>query len=406
MSLIITGRRGASVVSGVPGQASNVLLLMDGQPGTAYSICPHASSGASQVTQVEGLLSPSGIIGVQPRFQLSNSPIDAQSCRVDYFNVPPSAQTAQMRFRNANGPGLYSASPSNSVTPIAYSDTWLDGHNAVFPFCGGSQVGINTALWNLTFFDFQTLPLRTVAPGTSTSTNPNFNSSIHPTVNAPAYPTGANMTNQQMLEVLPSGDNAGFGFLCAIYLQNAPGATTFNGLFNANPFSRLCCFIFPTTAGGGYTAGGETIYAVEGVVSTVTPSGGNIVHAYANQDFTTNTWSPVSGSIGIVDRTVGDETNWISNTATAITSASITMNPGDVTYTAVGDQATGNQVDITQFVVGTWTINAWNRLEIPLGILGLNLLAFNNGMHYKSGINMPGGTSKGAAWICDYAFVV
>lgn len=403
LSPSLSGHVTAPVGTGsVPDKAINVLLLSDGTPGTAYSICPHAAANGSQVTQVEGLLTPSGITGIQPRHTLSNSPINAQSCRVDYFNVPPGAQTAQMRFVNANGPGPYS-DPSNSVTPVAYTDTWpIDGHRAHFPFCGGSQIGINRALWNLGYFDFQ-LPVRTVDPGTSTSTHPNFNPAFNPTVNAPPYPVGANMTNQQLLEVLPDSAN-GYGFLCGIFLQNGPGGN--NGIFNANPYLRLCFYFYPTVA-GSYASGTETTINTEGTVNLVTASGSSVIHEYDNQDFAVNTWAPVAGSVGIFNRTIGNATGFLSNIANAITSQSITIHSGDRLLTQIGDQATGRQVNVATYVKGPTpgviTLNQWNRAEIPLDATGYDMLVDNFGMHYKSGIAMPPGV--GATWVCNYAFV-
>lgn len=411
MSPILFTRRGAPAqvpalfvpTVGVPDQVINVLLLSDGTPGTAYAVFTHPSANGSQVTQFEGLTS-TGVTGVQPRFTLANSPVDAQACRVDFFGLTNVPMTAQVRARNANGAGPYSVA-SNSVTPVAFVDTWTDSHNAHYMLCGGSVIDVNP-LWQDTFFDFQWV--RTVAPGDSTTAGPHYNAAFTPAMNAPAYPVGVGMTNQLMVEITPQG-TGGYGILVNILSQN-PALDT-NGVFNANPYSRICGYIYPTL-GGTYVGGSETTFNIEGQVSAVSSGGGLLVNLdFANQDFTSGTFNSVAGSIGIFDRSNSASGAFSSNTTNRIVASSnLTFHAADYVNTQIGDQGTASYSSLAAFVTGpvpgVLTLNQWNSFEMGIGAGGMNILAFNNGMHYKWGIAVPGNGSGSVTYLTKLAWVV
>lgn len=404
MSLLITGRRGVSAGASAPGQIATPLLLSDGTPGTLYSISGHPTNGSGPLTQVTGVLSPSGIAGVQTRFNSAHGdPLDAQTIRVDYYNVPAIAQTAIMRGEIGSTFGAYSPA-SNSVTPVAYSQVWTDGHDAHYCLCGDSTIDVSS-LWSDGYFVFQWV--RTVSPGDSTTAGPHYNAAFTPAMNAPAYPTGVGMTNQKMIEVTPQG-SGGYGVLVNILLQNPALGT--NGIFNANPYGRLGFYFYPTIA-GSYSGGTETTYNVEDVLLSSAAAGGIQQDlAFANQDFATNTFP--GGSTGQFDRTsIGAQGAYVSNTGTIIrTSSTSTFVNGDHILSQVGDQTTGGGFgDLAQWVTGpvpgVITLNTWNSVETPTGPTGLNMLAFNRGMHYKHGVAMPANPTGSVTYICKMAFI-
>jgi hypothetical protein len=348
------------------------------------------ADNGSAITQFEGIAQPSGVIGTpQPKFTLSNSSIIAQSCRVDFFGLPNSPQTLQIRARNLNGVSNYSP-VSNSVTPASFTDTWVDGHNMHVVVCGGSQIGLNP-LWNDTYFNNQTVVY--VNPGTS---GPGGSVS-------PAYPIGIGMTNQKMAQV-SSQNGSGFGYLVNIKIQNP--AIGSNGAFNANPYTRFCFYMYPTVAGSYATGRTETTYNVEVVPSNVSGS----VLTFSNQTFGVNTFSP--GSTGIFNRANSGQAGYTSNTANTITDnnpGGLGASVGQHILVQVGDQIVGSDAGspaswVISPTPGVLTLNQWNRVEIPLGPSGWNLLAANNGIHYKWNVGMPGGSTP--CYFCNVGFVV
>lgn len=386
-----------SAGAGTPGTPTSLQLYTDGPPGTAYTTFAMPTDGGSIITQFEGLLSPSGITGSQPRFTLGNSSIDALSCRVDFYGVPNAAQTCQVRARNANGAGSYS-SASNSVTPAAFADTWVDGANCHYIICGGGQTGLSS-LWHDGYFNNQLV--RYVAPGTATLAG-----TLVPTLNAPAYPTGVGMTSQLMAE-LTAQAAGGYGYLVNILSQNPAFGS--NGIFNSNPYSRFVFFIYPTQSGTHAAGRIETTINMEGVASGVAGA----VVTFANQTMASNTFVP--GSTAMFDRTSSGSSGWNNaNTATTVTSdnaGGLNASIGDHINVQVGDQLVGNDAgDIAQYVIGpsagTLTLNTWNQVEIPLGPTGWNMHGANNGMHYKQNIAMPAPSPKGVAYFCKMGFAV
>jgi hypothetical protein len=361
----------------VPAAPQSIKLYSDLTPTTLYAICDMpAPNGGPQITQLEGLLSPSGITGVQPRFTpAANNGIDMQSCRVDFYNVPAGiAQTVQIRARNSNGAGNYSAA-SNSVSASAFTDTWTDGANMHVVQCGGSQVGLSS-LWHDGYFDFQVV--RYVDPGAAT-----VNSQV-PSRVAPAYPTGFGFTNQHMVECSPQTAGQGFGLLVNILLQNP--ALGSNGIFNLGPYSRFVFFVFPV--GGAILMGPtETTYNIEGVVSAVNAVTGALT--FANQTFGTNTL--IGTSTGMFNRDTGGSSGYTSSGGTQIVSnniAGLQVSAGNRVLTQEGDVLVGNNVgDCAPYVTwptpGVMTQNAWNQVALSLGPSAMNALAFNNHMHYK-----------------------
>lgn len=387
----------ANVPSQVP---STLVLYSSGTPGAMYATFAMPTDGGSIITSFEGLLSPSGITGSQPRFTLSNSSIDALSCRVDFFGVPAAVQTCKIRARNVNGAGAYSVS-SNSATPAAFGDTWVDGANCHYVICGGTQTGLSN-LWHDGYFNNQWV--RYVSPGTSTTTSPNYNASFTPAVNAPAYPSGVGMTSQGMAELTARG-SGGYGYLVNILSENPAFGT--NGVFNSNVYSRFVFYIYPTQSGTHAAGRIETTINQEGVVSGVAGA----VISYANQTMAPNTF--IQFSTAMFDRTSGGSSGWSgANTANSITSdnaGGLAASIGDHINTQVGDQLVGNDAgDIAQYVIspsaGTLTLNQWNRVEIPLGPSGWNMHGANNGMHYKQNIAMP--AAPGVAYFCKMGFAV
>jgi len=378
--------------AGTPGIPSSVVLYSDGTPGTAYATFAMPTDGGSQITQFQGLLSPSGITGTQSRYTI----VDALSCRVDFIGVPNTAQTAQIRAVNANGAGSYSSS-SNSVTPAAYSDTWPnDSHNMHVVMCGGSQVGLSS-LWHDGYFNNQNV--RYVSPGTATS------GTFATSMNAPSYPTGLGFTNQLMAEVTPQS-NAGYGFLVNILLQNP--ATGSNGAFNANPYTRFCGYIYPVKSGGYALGKTEATINVEGVVSNVSSN----VLTFANQTLATNAF--ISTSTGIFNRANGGSSGYTSNTATTVTdnnAGGLNASVGDHILVQQGDQTVGLDAgDISTYIkspsAGTLTLNQWNRFEVPLDNTGWGMLAVNGGLHYKWNVACPVSGGNGVTYFCYMGFVV
>jgi hypothetical protein len=378
-----------------PGVPTSVQLFASGMPGAMYATFAMPVDNGSAITQFEGLLS-GGVTGIQPRFTLGNSTIDALSCRVDFYNVANSSQTCQIRAHNANGSGSYS-SASSAVTPPAFSDTWVDGSNCHYIICGGGTTGLSS-LWHDGYFNNQNV--RYVAPGTATLAG-----TLVPTMNAPAYPTGVGMTSQLMAELTAQGAG-GYGYLVNILSENPAFGT--NGVFNSNPYSRFVFYIYPTQSGTHAAGRIETTINMEGVVSGVAGA----VNTFANQTMATNTF--VGGSTAMFDRTSTGSSGWTSNTASTITSdnaGGLASSIGDHINTQVGDQLVGNDAgDIAQYVIspsaGTLTLNVWNRVEIPLGPTGWNMHGANNGMHYKQNIAMPSPAPKGVAYFCKMGYAV
>lgn len=376
----------------VPDQVINVLFQTDGTPGTGYAIFPMPAGNGSAITQFEGITSGGGT-GLQVRFTLSNSSIDALSCRVDFSGLSNTSQTCQIRAHNANGSGSYSVA-SNAITPVAFVDTWVDSANCHYVQCGGSQTGLSS-LWHDGYFDGQFT--RYVNPGDATLAG-----TVVPTMNAPAYPPGVGMTSQKLVEVTPQSAG-GYGLLVNIMLQNPALGT--NGIFNANPYSRFAFYIYPTQAGTYAALRTETTYNVEGQAASVTGS----TVTYANQTLAVNTFP--GGSTGVFDRSNGNSAGYVSNTGTVITTSAMAATAGDYVLTQVGDQIVGTNInDISAFVVGptpgTLTLNQWNRVELPLGPTGWDMLAHNNGMHYKWSISMPAPSPKSVTYFCKTCFAV
>lgn len=399
--LISTQERNVPVpiITGVPDQVTNVKLWSPGTPQTLYATFPMPINGSSNISQFSGVLSPSGVVGIpQTRFTAGDGdPFDALTCRVEFSGVPSGAQTATIRATNSQGPGAFSVA-SNSISATQFSgDTWVDGSNCHFMFCGGSIIGLNP-LWHDGYFDNQTLPIRYVSPGTSTTTNPGFNSTNTPTMNAPAYPTGLGLTNQLMAE-MTSQSQAGYGALVNIFLDNGPAGQ--NGAFNANPYSRFVFYVFPAQGNTPIAFGTETAYFIEGQVSAATST----LATFANQTFVTNTFP--AGSSAFIDRTTVGITSYISNTATVVTTGgSIGTAVNDYACIGVGDVSVpASQIsDISSFVIspaaGSVTVGQWNRVEIPLSSTGI--LAMNQGRSYKVGIGFFGGSGTTTGKSANY----
>lgn len=383
-----------TVVPGAPDQVTSVILYSDGTPTTLYATFAMPAANGQPITQFEGVLSPSGATSTQTRFTLANSPIDALSCRVDFSGITNTTQTCQIRARNSNGPGAYSAA-SNGVIPVAFGDTWVDSANCNYFVCGGSTIG-KSSLWNDTYFNNQIV--RYVSPGTATNSG-----TFVPAMNAPAYPTGVGMTNQLLAEVTPQ-NASGYGYLVNIKLQNPALGT--NGVYNANPYSRFVFYMYPTLAGTYEVSKIETTFNMEGVISAVA---GNTI-TFANQTLATNTF-PV-GSSGVFDRTSSQQAAYASNTATTVTtSSSLSPAIGDHVLCQVGDKIVGSDPgNPANWVIspnaGVLTLNTWNRVEVPLGSTGYNLLVVNNGLIYKWNIAAPGNASGSVTYYCKVGYAV
>lgn len=388
----MNGTFAAAGGGGGPAAPASVVAYADGTPGTLYATFA-ASAGAASYE----MLTSTGVTGVQRRFTLSNSSVDALSCRVDGYNAPSVSTTIQIRGVNASGvAGPYSA-PSNAVTPAAHTNTWpADGHNMHVVACGGTQVGLSQ-YWHDGYFNGQFV--RYVDPGTPTS------GAFATAMNCPAYPPGIGASNQKIAELTPQS-NAGFGYLVNILLQNP--ALNSNGAFNSNPYGRFCGYIFPTVNAQHVIGRTETTINFEGVPSAVAGA----VVTYANQTMGANCFVPFS--TGQFNRTNGGSSGWSSNTATTITNdnaGGLNAHAGDHILTQVGDQLVAQDVGgIERWIVsptpGVLTPNVWNRWEVPVGAAGWNLPAYNFGIHYKQNIAFPiGSNGKGAGYIFDMGWV-
>lgn len=373
----------AAVLPGAPGQPQGVQLFSDGAPTSLFSICRMAAANGVPIDQYNGVLSPSGIVGSRPRYTALNSSINAVSCRVDYFGVPISPQTAQMQASAGGVPGPFSAS-SNNVTPTGTSDIWDDGHPCYFIQCGGSQVGLNLA-WN-EYFNGQTI--RYVLPGTA-RVNPNC-----PAGNAPANPPGN--SNQLIEELTPANAGQSFGLLVNFFKGSI------NQVFNTNWASRLGIYLYPTSVPSPFTIfATETLYQIEAQVTAASPD--SKILTFANQTMAVNTLNPANSAV--VNRTRGTLTDYASNSATQIVSnftPGINTQAGDYVYGVIADQSGSAPIgDISRFVLspvpGVLTPNQWNAIEFPLDATGMNMRVFNGGLNYKFGIAFAPGIAVYAA---------
>lgn len=382
--------------AGTPAQVQNVKLWNPGTPGVLYATFPMPTAGSAAITQFTGTLS-GGVTGTQNRFTHANTSnvLDALSCRVDFFGVANSAQTCTIQAVNSFGASTASTA-SNTVTPVAFTDTWVDGASMHVVACGGTQIGLSS-LWHDGYFDFQNT--RYVVPGDPTITT----SGLVPTMNAPAYPTGIGMTSQKMAELTPSGSGSGYGYLVNIFMDNAVSGQ--NGTFNSNPYSRFCFYVYPAQAGTITSQNTETTYNVEGQISAVS---GNVT-TFLNQTMGTNTFP--SGSSAIYDRNRGTISGISANDATTVTNlGSLLAQVGDYLVMQIGDQAVqGNSNDIAPFIIspnsGSLTVGSWNRVEIPLGAAAWNLRSANQGMHYKWAVSMPAPSPTSVTYFCNVGWV-
>jgi hypothetical protein len=404
---------GTTAICGVssgagPASPTNVVAYVAGTPTTAYVSFQTPANNGSAITSYTATASPSGLTSTAAAFV---TPTAALPARVDFSGLPNSSQTFTVTATNANGTSAAS-SASNAITPSAFNgDTWDDGHNAYYTVSGGSVIGLNAG-WGDNYFDFAFY--RAVAPGTSTTAGPNYNATYVSSANAPAYPTGVGMTNQLMYEVVPSSQSSGFAIQIWVHITNPTQAH--NGTFNLNPYTRFVFYVFPCPAdscAGSFVSGHhvsipalETTFDYEDVATNVA---GNVV-TFANQNWGTfNT-----GNTGVFDRNQSVLTGIASNTSNTITVTSASgWAIGDHIDITTSDQSVGNTInnidaDVISPSAGVLTINAWNRVEVPLNNTGLNVLAANNGKTYKYHVALPSPTNQGgkaAAWFCRVGFV-
>jgi hypothetical protein len=313
------------------------------------------------------------------------------SCRVDLSSMPSASTTFQIRARNANGPGPYSA-VTNAITPAPFVDTF-QGSNAHFILSGGSQIGLSP-IWNDGYFVFGNV--RFVNPGDA-SPGGLAGSGV-----APAYPAGFGMTNQQMLEVTPQGAS-GYGVLLNIWEQNI--AVTNNGQFCLRDYGFFVFLIYRPFAGAPFMGQAEATLFFESCVTGV--AGSTITDA--QQNWPVNFLPPASSAIFNRDTAAG--VGYTANTASTFQVGGGTWNVGNHYYMAQGDVAYGANVgDFSAFVTsptpGVVTVGAWNVVKVPVGPTGMDVLGRNNDMFYKALIGGPAPSPNDRFYLCNAGWSV